>query len=217
MQDNRTLEEAYNLTYQIEVLSKAPGILRLKNFLSDAECEHLIELGRPEIKRSSTVNPDTGDIEVVEHRTSYNTYLKLRQTPMVTAIEERLAQLAGLPVENGEALQLLSYQIGQYYKPHYDYFDPAWGGSAKILACGGQRVASCVMYLNTVESGGETHFPEVDVTVQAIKGDAVFFFNILPSGNIDPLSLHASLPVNAGEKWAATKWIREREFISLPA
>jgi prolyl 4-hydroxylase len=217
MSQTQSLQAQYGLNYEIEVMSREPGILRLRGFLSDEECDHLIELGRDRIKRSSTVNPDTGEIQVVDHRTSYNTYLTLRQTPMVTSIEERLAHLAGLPVENGEALQILRYDIGQYYKPHYDFFDPGWGGSAKILECGGQRVASCVMYLTTVEEGGETNFPEVNIKVPCIRGDAVFFFNILPDGKIDPLSMHESVPVVTGEKWASTKWIREREFVTPPA
>jgi len=68
------------------------------------------------------------------------------------------------------------------------------------------------MYLNTAEGGGETHFPEVDLKVTPIQGDAILFFNVHPDGECDRQSLHASLPVTTGEKWVATKWIRERAY-----
>src|SRR3546814_12454090 len=78
------------------------------------------------------------------------------------------------PVENGEAIQILRYGVGAQYKPHYDYFDPAWSGTAGPLKCGGQRVASLVMYLNTPERGGATTFPVMSFEVAAVKGNAVF-------------------------------------------
>ncbi len=206
----------HHVNCHLKVLSKEPCILHLRGLLSAEECQQLIELGRPSISRSATVNPETGENQVIDYRTSDSTYLTLGQTPVVKTIEARLAKLTEFPVVNGEALQILRYQDSQYYKPHYDYFDPAWNGSAKILACGGQRVISCVMYLNTVEAGGETHFPNVDITVPAVQGNAVLFFNTKLDGSVEPLSMHASLPIISGEKWAATKWIRENEYCSPP-
>jgi prolyl 4-hydroxylase len=184
----------------------------LKNFLTPVECEHLIALGRNRIRPSTTLCPETGREIFVPGRTSNNTYLLRQQTPIVADIERRIAGQSGLPVKNGEGLQLLNYQVGQQYLPHFDFFDPERPGNAQVLANGGQRVASCILYLNTVEAGGETIFPEVDETVQAIQGDAVLFYNLTPEGQPDPLSLHGSTPVITGEKWVATKWIREREY-----
>jgi prolyl 4-hydroxylase len=34
-------------------------------------------------------------------------------------------------------------------------------------------------------------------------------------GQLDPLSLHESAPVLVGEKGIATKWMRERQFVSV--
>src|SRR3546814_8509572 len=78
---------------------------------------------------------------------------------LVSRIEARIARLLDWPVENGEAIQILRYGVGAQYKPHHDYFDPDWSGSAGPLKRGGQRVASLVMYLNTPERGGTTTFP----------------------------------------------------------
>jgi prolyl 4-hydroxylase len=76
-----------------------------------------------------------------------------------------------------------------------------------ILKRGGQRVASVVMYLNTPSCGGATTFPDAKFEVGAIKGNAVFFSYDRPH----PMtrSLHGGAPVTEGEKWVATKWLRE--------
>jgi prolyl 4-hydroxylase len=201
-----------SLHYTIEKFSDSPRALLLKGFIKDEECAQLIELARQKIAPNTTVDPETGEYMQIEARSSSGTYFMLRQNQIIADIEERIAAVVGLPVENGEGLQVLNYQIGQQYMPHFDFFDPTHKGSATILACGGQRVATCLMYLNTAEAGGETHFPEVDRKVTPIQGDAILFFNILPDGTVDRQSLHASLPILAGEKWVATKWIREREY-----
>jgi len=130
--------------------------------------------------------------------------------PLVARLEERIAALVDWPVENGEGLQVLRYRPGAEYKPHYDYFDPAQPSSAAILARGGQRLASLVMYLNTPVRGGATTVPDVALDVMPVRGNAVFFSYDRP--HPDTRSLHGGAPVEEGEKWVATKWLRERRF-----
>jgi len=43
-----------------------------------------------------------------------------------------------------------------------------------------------------------------------MRGNAVFFS--YDRAHIVTRTLHAGLPVLEGEKWVATKWLREREF-----
>jgi prolyl 4-hydroxylase len=113
-------------------------------------------------------------------------------------------------VENGEGLQILHYRPGAEYKPHYDYFDPKEPGTPAILKRGGQRVGTVVVYLSEPAKGGGTTFPDVGLVVAPKRGNAVFFSYDSP----DPSSktLHGGAPVVAGDKWIATKWLREREF-----
>jgi prolyl 4-hydroxylase len=66
------------------------------------------------------------------------------------------------------------------------------------------------MYLNAPKEGGGTAFPNIGLTVTAKKGSAVYFENVDLNGHVDTQTLHAGLPVLAGEKWIATKWLRER-------
>jgi prolyl 4-hydroxylase len=122
-----------------------------------------------------------------------------------------MAALMNWPLENGEGLQVLRYGPGAEYKPHYDYFDPAHSGTPLILKRGGQRVASLVCYLNTPEHGGETVFPDVQLEVAPVRGNAVFFS--YDRAHPATRTLHGGAPVVAGEKWVATKWLREGHFV----
>ena len=54
-------------------------------------------------------------------------------------------------------MQVLRYEVGQKYEAHMDAFSDAFNQDDKK---GGQRVATVLMYLSDVESGGETVFPE---------------------------------------------------------
>jgi len=197
---------------EVQVLSsmRSPRVVVFGGLLSDDECDQMVELARQRLSRSETVKLDTGDSEVNEARTSEGMFFTRGENALCTRIEARIAALLQWPVENGEGLQVLRYRPGAEYKPHYDYFDPAQPGTPSILKRGGQRVASLVMYLNTPARGGATTFPDVHFEVGPVKGNAVFFSYDRPH----PMtrSLHGGAPVLEGEKWVATKWLREGRF-----
>lgn len=190
---------------RVAAAMEAPLVRVLDGLLEAEECVALVELARPRLDRAMTVAAD-GKHQVDQRRTSAGMFFKLGETPLIRTIEQRLAELLDLPVEHGEGLQVLHYLPGQEYEPHYDWFDPTQPGFAALTASGGQRVASVVMYLNTPEQGGGTAFPNVGLTVTALAGAAVYFGY---EGG-DTSTLHAGLPVERGEKWIATKWLRER-------
>ena len=187
-----------------------PRIVVFGNLLSAEECDALIAAAAPRMARSLTVATQTGGEEVNDDRTSDGMFFQRGETPLLQGIEERIAKLLNWPIENGEGLQVLHYRPGAEYKPHYDYFDPAEPGTPTILRRGGQRVGTLVIYLNTPEQGGGTTFPDVHMEVAPQRGNAVFFSYERP----DPSTrtLHGGAPVIAGDKWIATKWLREREF-----
>ena len=190
---------------------KHPRIIVLGGFLSDDECDKMVALAGPRMARSETVDTQTGGSEVNASRTSRGMFFERGETGVVDRVEKRIAALLGWPVQNGEGLQVLHYQPGAEYKPHYDYFDPVHPGSASILKRGGQRVGTLLMYLNTPKKGGGTIFPDVGFEVAPIKGNACFFS--YDRAHVNTKSLHGGSPVIEGEKWVATKWLREREFI----
>ncbi|MDR7095032.1 2OG-Fe(II) oxygenase [Hydrogenophaga laconesensis] len=188
-----------------------PRVVVLGNLLSAEECEALIESARPHLARSLTVQTKTGGEELNPDRTSSGMFFTRGQTPEVARVEARIARLLNWPLENGEGFQVLNYKPGAEYKPHYDYFDPNEPGTPTILRRGGQRVATLVMYLNEPTRGGGTTFPDIGLEVAPVRGNAVFFS--YDRAHPSTRTLHGGAPVIEGEKWVATKWLREREFI----
>ena len=197
---------------QVEVVMamQLPRVVVLGGLLSDAECDALIDAARPRLARSLTVQTATGGEEVNADRTSQGMFFDRGESALLKTIEARIARLVHWPVERGEGIQVLHYRPGAEYKPHYDYFDPDQPGTPTILKRGGQRVGTLVMYLNDPEAGGGTTFPDVGLEVAPRKGSAVFFNYNRP--HPATRSLHGGAPVLAGDKWVATKWLREGVF-----
>lgn len=197
----------YTNDREIRVLMRIekPYILHVQNFLSFEECDQLISLSRDHLQHSKVVDPKSGIEKLSSGRTSKGMYFKLNENMLINTIEKRIAEFTDSPVEYGEGLQVLNYKEEQEYKPHYDYFP-----SNKIdPSKGGQRVGTLLIYLNDVPSGGQTIFPKLGLSISPKKGAAVFFQYTNSKGQVDPMSLHSSSPVLTGEKWVATKWIRQ--------
>jgi prolyl 4-hydroxylase len=198
--------------HRIHILTRVstPDIVVFGNVLTPDECDTLIAAAKPRLNRSLTVATKTGGEELNADRTSSGMFFRRDENDVVKTLERRLAALTHWPIENGEGLQILHYHPGAEYKPHYDYFDPSEPGTPTILKRGGQRVATIVMYLNEPEKGGGTTFPDIQFEVAPKRGNAVYFSysRAHPSSK----SLHGGAPVIAGEKWVATKWLRERRF-----
>ncbi|WP_299592353.1 2OG-Fe(II) oxygenase [uncultured Microbulbifer sp.] len=195
---------------QVEILlaMKQPNIVLFGNLLSENECDGLIEMSRPHLQPSRLVNSASGSFDIGEERTSFGTYFDRGANPLIAGIEARIARLLGAPESRGEPMQILHYQSGAEYRPHFDFFNPEKPGSKEILARGGQRVGTLIMYLNDVEAGGSTVFPKVSLDVLPKKGCGLFFSYANADGELDRLTLHGGSPVISGEKWIATKWLR---------
>ncbi|MDM0053659.1 2OG-Fe(II) oxygenase [Variovorax sp. J22R115] len=198
---------------RVQVLQtmRHPRVIVFGDLVSDDECEALIAAARLRLARSLTVETQTGGEALNVDRTSDGMFFERGENAVVARLEQRIAALLQWPLEFGEGLQILRYSPGAQYRPHFDYFDPGEPGTPTILRRGGQRVATLVMYLQEPEQGGGTTFPDVGLEVAPKRGTGVFFSYDRP----EPATrtLHGGAPVLAGEKWVATKWLREREFI----
>lgn len=203
--------DAGDRVVQVLVSLSQPRVVVFGGLLSEAECDGLIAAARPRMARSLTVQTQTGGEELNPDRTSNGMFFNRGESELVQRIEARIARLLAWPVENGEGIQVLNYKTGAEYKPHYDYFDPAEPGTPTILRRGGQRVGTLVMYLNEPTLGGGTTFPDIGLEVAPQRGNAVFFNYDRP--HPATRTLHGGAPVLQGEKWVATKWLREREFV----
>lgn len=209
-----------------EVLSWEPRAILYHNFLGKEECEYLINLAKPHMAKSTVVDSATGKSKDSRVRTSSGTFLNRGQDKIIRSIEKRIADFTFIPAEHGEGLQVLHYEVGQKYEPHFDYFLDEFNTKN-----GGQRIATVLMYLSDVEKGGETVFPaskvnsssvpwwdelsecaKAGISVRPRMGDALLFWSMRPDAELDPSSLHAGCPVIQGDKWSATKWMHVDEY-----
>lgn len=186
----------------------------------------MIFLAKSELQRSAVADNLSGKSTLSDVRTSSGMFIKKGMDHIVSGIEEKIAAWTLLPEENGEDIQVLKYEHGQKYDPHYDFFTDEVN-----IARGGHRIATVLMYLSDVEKGGETVFPQAEesqrmshakddvsecarhgIAVKPRRGDALLFFSLHPNATPDHSSLHAGCPVLEGEKWSATKWIHVMSF-----
>lgn len=181
------------------------------NFLSEEECEHIKERAASRMRRSAVVGKNFSNVET-RIRSSSGTFFEREEDPIISAIEARVARLTDVPVNRGEGLQVLHYAYAQEYQPHFDFFEPQTEEEKQILAGPGNRIETLIFYLNNPEKGGSTYFPQLKMSIHPRKGSVVRFGYLGSDGVPDRRSEHAGLPVITGEKWIATKWLRERAF-----
>ena len=184
----------------------APSVALFSSFASSSVCRGLIDSSRPLLVESTVIDNDTGASILNNHRSSSTAYLG-HEWDFLTA---HIASVFGFSPESGERPQIQRYGLGQQYKPHHDYFCNK--DFAEINRRGGQRVATAILYLNTVPFGGGTEFPELGITVSPVEGFLLFFRYRLDDGSSDPRLFHAGLPVLAGEKFILTQWFREGTY-----
>jgi len=188
-------------TFTSEHISNSPDAILFPSLFSDAECDFLIEVAHPLLQPSTVVDPVTGKLTANPVRTSDAAAFSLAaESPAIHALCVRLAKASGTNVRQGEPLQVLRYLPGQEYRPHFDALGQAEN----------QRILTFLVYLNDGYDGGGTRFMKSALTVNGRRGDALLFRNADDSGRPDPNSQHAGEPLKAGEKFIASRWIRQR-------
>merc|ERR1712196_695425 len=114
------------------------------------------------------------------------------------------------------------FQVARYdgsggeYHPHFDFgrwkFPDTWNETE------GNRIATVLIYLTDQFEGGGTAFTKMNTCVAAMKGSAVFWYNLLPSGIGDLRTKHGGCPSyqlskqesNVSHvKWVANMWYVE--------
>ena len=189
--------------------NQEPLVLTMENCLTQEECEHMIRISKPVMKKSLVSNGSKG-VESAG-RTSHNAWIQHGHDEITKSIGEKIAKIVGLPLENAEAFQVIYYDTNAEYRSHYDSWDH--NGSEKTLRCmkyGGARLKTALVYLNDVEEGGSTKLSRLNIDVLPKKGKLLLFENTYPGTNIKhPLSEHAGRPVIKGEKYAFNLWFKE--------
>ena len=177
------------------------------DFLTPAECDRFIAMIDQTAVPSKVMDHGYNEI----YRTSYSGEVS-RTDPFVQMIERRLDDLMGIEHSWGEVIQGQRYYEGQEFKAHCDWFLTGaayWPGEASR---GGQRSWTAMIYLNDVEDGGITDFVQLGVTVPPQRGALLTWNNATRDGLVNPMTLHAAMPVTRGMKYVITKWYRTRPW-----
>ena len=179
-----------------------------RDFLPAAQCAALIRLIDAN-RRPSTLlseNPDA------QFRTSESCDMD-RWSPDVRPTDEAIAGLLGIDASNGETMQGQRYAPGQQFRAHHDYFHAGESYYDQVVQAGGQRTWTAMIYLNDVEEGGATWFPQAGIRVAPKRGLLLAWNNMSPDGSPNTATLHEGMPVVAGTKYIVTKWFREGSWL----
>ena len=196
-----------------------PWILTIDDFLSPAECEHMIQQGealgfqRSKGMQTFEAGSEAKD-EVSETRTSYNTWCNAACAahPETQRIAQRIQQLiSAIPEMNSELWQLLKYTTGQFYGTHSDYI------AHHLERSPGVRILTVFFYLNTAAEGGGggTNFPALpqNLTVSPVRGRAVLWPSVLDQepNTRDDRTVHQALPA-VTTKYGMNVWLHQRDY-----
>mmetsp|Transcript_34107 Transcript_34107/g.38814 ORF Transcript_34107/g.38814 Transcript_34107/m.38814 type:complete len:495 (-) Transcript_34107:113-1597(-) len=225
--DYRSDQPLMNMT--LKVLSCAPRVFEIKEFLSPIEVEHMLYLASGEdLSLSLTGQGETSSTgEIKKTRTSRNSWLERERSPILDAIYRRAADLLrvneallryrgdgefpdlGSEKSLAEHLQLVHYTKKQEYQAHHDF-----GFNDIDDPFQAQRFATILLYLNEGMKGGATTFPRwvnaetfEQLKVKPETGKAVLFYSQLPDGNMDDFSQHEAQKIFGGEKWLTNLWL----------
>lgn len=192
-------------------INTEPRIYLFEDFLDAAEIAALLEAAKPTLQQALVSDAQSG-IESAG-RTGSNCWVAHDYNKTIADLADRIAQIVGVPLENAESFQVVHYAESELYAPHFDAWEAGTERGERCMARGGQRMVTCLLYLNDVAEGGGTSFPDLDLEVRARKGRMLLFHNC-HSGSVvrHPLSLHGGMPVERGEKWACNLWFRERSY-----
>lgn len=177
-----------------------PDIYSIANFLTDEECDKMIAKCTPNLVPCLVLDDKNEEVKQDSVRTSTNANVPQAEVPTIV---QKIKDVACCNAGQLEIIQVLNYKKGQEFIPHTDGFSGAYD------ACGfeqSSREATIFCYLNDVDNGGTTYFPEIDLDIRPKKGDAVIHFPADLELREDTRTLHQGSPA-IDEKWLLTTWV----------
>ena len=212
------------LPMQLRLLHQSPPVLAIDNFLTPQECQDIVHVAWPlkepasneqRRRRPVQVTSQTFDL-AVSRRTSTSWFCYFSQVPTLLA---KMQYMLGLPLPQLEEPQIVRYAAGQEFSWHLDEVP------APQLSNGGQRLATLLVYLNTlpVAAGGGTVFRDLcdsagkkPLCMRPVQGSALLFFPADAQGRPDDRTLHKGEVVADGfEKHIVQVWTHERAFVAV--
>jgi prolyl 4-hydroxylase len=198
-----------------DVLATDPSVWVVDGFVDRDDCGHIVSVasGRLDVAKVSRIGPSTPSGK----RTGRVAWIPHDDDPVVRRLVDRLAWLVGIPAVHAESLQVVHYAPGQQYRPHFDAWEIDTDKGREKTATGGNRAVTALVYLNDVDEGGATVFPELRIDVAPVIGRLCVFDDLAPrSHDRHAGALHGGAEVLAGEKWACNLWFREAPYCAAP-
>ncbi|MCP9263869.1 Prolyl 4-hydroxylase subunit alpha-1 [Dirofilaria immitis] len=177
--------------FKVEIVRQNPLVVLFYDIVSDEESRIIEMLATPKarlLERPLFRNRLTGKYKPTIFRVSQNARLSPMEHEIFKHIDRSLELATNLDLETAENIMTHNYGIGGHYEPHIDCLN-----------------------MTEPEIGGRTVFTSnPKISVPCTKNAALFWYNLMRTGEIDMRSRHAACPVLTGIKWAVTKWFRER-------
>lgn len=196
-------------------------VFEMDGFLSPAQCDALMKAAADKGMRRSQVGEQSSSIDT-DIRKSTQAWFKPEENDVAQFIREKVQRLVsrdarvsrcfgqgGIKDYYFEDIQVVRYGVKGKYDPHFDATE--CGEDIGVACAPNQRVATVLIYLNDNFEGGHTRFPKLGLDVVPKKGKAIFFWVSDASGESSHVyaeTLHGGDPVDSGEKFIATQWIR---------
>ena len=143
-----------------ERVSETPDIVRHAGLFTAAECAYVLDIAKPGYAPSTVYDSQRRLVRDPIRSSDGATLHWLIEDPAIHALNRRIAAACGTDAGQGEAAQVLRYQAGQQYRPHFDF----------VRAAPNQRVLTALVWLNHDFKGGETAFTARGTEAQGPQG-----------------------------------------------
>jgi prolyl 4-hydroxylase len=214
---------------KLRLVHVSPPVLMIEHFLTEQECfdvQHIVT------DSNDSTNDDVVRVAsktisqyAISKRTSTSWFCSYKSIPTVLSKLQHILSIDDL--STCEEPQIVQYSIGQEFTWHYDEIPISQASNN-----GGQRIATILIYLNTIpqQNGGSTTFRDLTVghhtktllSVQPIQGSVLIFFPSNRDGKPDDRTLHRSIPIVGNErgnkdisKWILQIWVHERSYTAV--
>ena len=176
--------------------------LLLGEFISPEEADYIKKRASKELNASRISMDKDVDTDI---RHSETAWLSLKDSK-IRKIAHRCLAIVDKPIVNCEFMQVVKYNKGGFYKPHYD----------TLANMQNPRVHTFIIALNEDYDGGATLFPNLGKMFKYKTGDVLIFDNLNSYGFKTKKAIHGGMDVTRGEKWVCNLWVRRHKCETSP-
>jgi len=214
----------------VVVVSRRPLVAHVRGLLTPRECEAVLDAARDTgLSESHVMGGGGAGAREAGWRSSSQAWVRYEASGELRALRGKAAAVVGVDeaeAVQGEDLQVVRYGPGGEFRLHHDssafhprratllyYLSDVEGNSGGTWFPFAEVEPSAhapATVQDAIEEGlrrlGDGAAPAAGYTCRPRQGDALLFFNHLDDGTLDPLAVHAGLPVAAGLKLVANSW-----------